>query len=142
MSLMKRSDWPSTVGGALSDFFDDRFLMPHWMRESIPAVNVKENERNYEIDVAVPGYSKSDIKVSLDNGMLTISAETKEERKADEDKYRRREFNARSFSRSLSLPDNIDEQTIDARYVDGVLKLSVNKAKADDIRPKKTIEVK
>jgi HSP20 family protein len=141
MSLLTRSDWPS-LGGSLSDFFDDRGLMPHWMRDSMPALNVKENEKNYQIELAVPGYKKSDIKVSLDNGVLTISAETEEERKQDENNYRRREFSRRSFSRSVSLPDNIDEQSIDAKYVDGVLQMTINKAKADNVKPKKTIEVK
>ena len=143
MALIKRSDWPSTVGGSLlSDFFDDRFFQPHWMRESMPALNVRENEKNYEIEVAAPGYNKSDIDVSLDNGVLTISAETKDEKNEDENNYRRREFSCRSFSRSVVLPDNIDENSIDARYIDGVLKLSVKKAKADQERPKTKVEIK
>jgi len=143
MALMKRSDWPSVFGGSLlSDFFDDRFMSPRWGNETMPAVNIRENEKNYEIELAAPGYKKSDINVSVDNGVLTISAQTKDESESGPESYRRREFSCRSFSRSFVLPDNIEDKDIDAHFVDGVLKLSINKKQSSPSKPKTSIQIK
>jgi HSP20 family protein len=142
MALMKRSDWPSVFGGSLlSDLFDDRFPS-QWKNEAMPAVNIRENEKNYEIELAAPGYKKSDINVAVDNGVLTISAETKDQTESGPESYRRREFSCRSFSRSFVLPENIEDKDIDAHYVDGVLKLSINKKQLSSSKPKKSIEIK
>ena len=83
MTLMKKTDWPSMINNSLlSDFFDgDRFFDSDWMRkQSVPAVNVKENETNFEIELAAPGLSKKDFKVTAENGILTISSEKQEEK--------------------------------------------------------------
>src|SRR5690242_3307558 len=80
MSLIKKSDWPSLVNGAwMSDFFDnDRFFDSALLRtQSVPAVNVTETEKGFEIEVAAPGLSRKDFKVSVDNRILTISSEKK-----------------------------------------------------------------
>jgi HSP20 family protein len=145
MALMRRSDWPSTVGGSLfSDLFDDdRFFTSPWMRgENLPATNIKENEKNFEIEVAVPGFKKNDINVTVDNGMLTVSAEQKQEEQKDEDSYKRREFSCRSFSRSFKLPENTKEDDITAKYEDGVLKLAVAKKQIEATKPKRPILIK
>ena len=84
MALLRRSDLPSNMGGSmLSDFFDDRFMTPHWMRgDTMPAVNIRESDKKYEVELAAPGYQKSDFNVTLDNGILTVSAETKSEKES------------------------------------------------------------
>ena len=105
---MKKSDWPSLINNSLlSDFFDgDRFFDSDWLRkQSVPAVNVKENESNFEIEVAAPGLNKKDFKVSAENGILMISSEKQEEKEEMEKDYTRREFSYRSFNRSFTLPD-------------------------------------
>ena len=87
MSLIKRSDWPSLGNNSwLSDFFDnDRFFDSSFVRiQSVPAVNIKENDKNFEISLAAPGLSRKDFNVSVDNGMLTISSERKEEKETRE----------------------------------------------------------
>jgi len=145
MALMRRSDWPSTVGGSLlSDFFDDdRFYNSPWMRgENLPAANVKENENGYEIELAAPGFKKNDIHVEVENGVLTISGEQKEETDKNDNNYKRRVFSRRSFSRSFYLPDNTGEEDIDARYEDGVLKLSIKKKQTEAVKPKRPIQIK
>ena len=145
MALIRRSDWPSTVGGSLlSDFFDDdRFFTSPWMRgENLPATNIKETEKSYEIEVAVPGFKKSDINVAIDSGTLTISAEQKQEDDSNENNYKRREFSYKSFSRSFSLPENTSDEDVNARYEDGVLKLSVAKKKTENAKPKRAIQIK
>jgi HSP20 family protein len=115
---------------------DDEILK----RARIPSVNVKENENNYEIEVAAPGMKKEDFSIAVENRILTISADIKEEKEAKEDKYTRREFVATSFTRSFSLPENADENNIQAHYENGVLR--VNVPKVQEKKPdKKKIEL-
>ena len=96
---------------------------------TLPAVNVKEKKDGFEIEMSAPGLKKEDFNVELNNNVLTISCEKKEEEETkDEDgRYTRREFMYQSFSRSFNLPDTIDPEKIDAKYEDGILKLIVPK---------------
>lgn len=91
---------------------------------TVPAVNITENDKEYKITVAAPGLKKDDFKIDLDGNMLTISAETEEttEEKEDE-RYTRKEYNYTSFSRSFTLPDEVNKEKIEAVYENGVLKL-------------------
>lgn len=145
MTLIKRSDWPLLVNGnLLSDFFDnDRFFDSDWFKkQSVPAVNVRETEKNFEIEVAAPGLSKKDFKITVDNGVLTISSEKKEEKEQKEKDYTRKEFSYSSFSRSFTLPENVNEDDVKANYEDGLLKLNVAKRVIAQPKAKKAIEVK
>jgi len=108
----------------------------------MPAVNIKENERNYEVELAVPGYDKKDFEISIDNGVLTVSGEKSEETEKKEDNYTRREFGFSSFSRSFNLPTNINEENIDAKYADGVLKLTIAKRQESNGKSRKQISIK
>lgn len=144
MSLIKKSDWPSLVSGSwLSDFFDnDRFFDSDWMKkQSVPAVNVMETEKGFNVEVAAPGLSKKDFKITVDNHMLTISSEKQEEKEEKDKDYTRREFSYSSFSRSFSLPENVNEEDVKARYEDGVLKLNLTKKVMTQIKGRKAIEV-
>ena len=117
---------------------NDLFLDDKW----VPAMNVKETENQFEIEIAAPGFTKKDFNVSIENGLLKISAENKEEMEKKEDDYTRREFNYNSFYRSFTLPENVnEEEMIDATYKRGILKLVLNKMQKDDITPKRVIEV-
>ena len=145
MTLIKRSDWPLLMNGnLLSDFFDnERFFDSDWFKkQSVPAVNVKETEKNFEIEVAAPGLSKKDFKITVDNGVLTISSEKKEEKEQKEKDYTRKEFSYSSFSRSFTLPENVNEDDMKANYEDGLLKLSIAKKVIAQAKAKKAIEVK
>jgi HSP20 family protein len=145
MSLVKRSEWPLLGNGSwLSDFFDnEKFFDSDLLRNrTLPAVNVKETEKNYEIEVAAPGRSKKDFKISAENGVLTISSEQKEEKEEKQKDYTRREFSYSSFSRSFALPENANEDDVKANYADGILKLEVAKKLVGQPKTKKSIEVK
>ena len=145
MSLMKKTDWPSLLNGSmLSDFFDnDRFFDADWLRkQSVPAVNVKETEKTFEIELAASGLTKKDFEISVDNGMLTISSEKKEEKEEKEKNYTRKEFSYSSFSRSFTLPENVNEEDVKAYYEDGILKLHIAKKASGVTKPKKAIEVR
>ena len=142
MSLVKRSDRPFG-SSLLADLFDnDRFFTSPWLSgRSTPAVNIRENDKNYEVELAVPGYDKEDFNIAIDNGLLTVSAEKRDETEKKEDNYTRREFGFSSFSRSFNLPTNTNEENIDAKYVDGVLKLTIEKIRESNGKPRKQISI-
>jgi len=143
MSLVKRADWPHG-NSLLADLFDDdRFFASPWLSgRNMPAFNIKENEKNYEVELAVPGYDKKDFQISIDNGVLTVSGEKSEETEEKEDNYTRREFGYSLFSRSFNLPTNINEENIDANYADEVLKLTIAKKQESSGRSRKQISIK
>ena len=85
---------------------NDLLLEDRW----IPAMNIKEKKGNFEIDVAAPGFDKKDFEVTIENGVLCISAEKKEEKEVKEEEFTRREFNYNSFSRRFTLPENVNEE--------------------------------
>ena len=117
---------------------NDFFLENKW----VPAMNVKETDDRFEIEIAAPGFTKKDFNLSIENGVLRIEAENKEEMEKKEDDYTRREFNYNSFYRSFTLPENVNvEEMIDATYKRGILKLVLNKLHVDEITPKRVIEV-
>jgi HSP20 family protein len=130
-------------GNWLSDFFDnDRFFDSNWLRTTVPAVNVKEQDKAFEIELAAPGLSKKDFKVTAENGILTISSEKRDEEERKEKDYTRKEFSYSSFSRSFMLPENASQEDIKASYEDGVLKLQVAKKVIGQPKVQKAIEVK
>lgn len=144
MSIIKRnSDWPLLNGSLLSDFFDnDRFFDSTWLRkQTLPAVNVKETDKGFDIEVAAPGLTKKDFNIFLEDRMLTISSEKKEQKEEKEKGYTRKEFNYSSFSRSFALPENVNEGDVRATYEDGVLKLTLMKKALPKEKNKKLIEV-
>ncbi|HEX6224241.1 MAG TPA: Hsp20/alpha crystallin family protein [Chryseolinea sp.] len=144
MALVRHSPWPTSAGSSLSDLFnDDRLFNSPWFREqNMPAVNVKETERAFEVELAAPGFSKKDFHISVDEGMLTVSAESKHDTEKKDDNYTRREFGYSSFSRSFNLPTNTNEEDIQAKYEEGVLKLSIAKKNVAAAKPKKSIQIK
>lgn len=121
--LKNLMEWPETNG--------------YKMTASRPAVNIKENEKQFELELAAPGLNKKDFSLMLDKNVLTISVkqqEQKEEKKENE-KYTLREFSFQSFERSFSLPENIiDEEKVEASYNDGILRLVL--PKKEEKKPK------
>lgn len=128
----------------IDNFFrDDDFFANNWQRElSIPAVNVKETDAAFELEVAAPGMKKDDFKIEIKDGNLVISAETKEEKEEKGKNFTRREFNFSSFNRSFWLPENVKPGEVKATYKEGILYLSLPKIKVEKKEPAKLIEVK
>lgn len=92
---------------------------------NVPAVNITEQKNDYLVSLAAPGLKKDDFKIDVDGNMLTISSE-KEETKEEKDKrFTRKEYNYSSFSRSFTLPEEINKEKIEAKYEDGVLRISL-----------------
>ncbi|MGN6494481.1 MAG: Hsp20/alpha crystallin family protein [Agriterribacter sp.] len=92
---------------------------------NIPAVNVTEQKNEYQLSVAAPGMKKNDFKVDVDGNILTISAEKEESKEEKEKKFSRKEYSFSSFSRSFTMPDEVEKEKIEATYEDGILKLSL-----------------
>ncbi len=127
----------------LDDFWGaDRFFEGEWPlhRAHIPAVNIRENDDNFEIEVAAPGLTKDDFDIVIENGVLSISCEKSEEKEETQESFTRREFNYSSFERNFSLPDSVDVDEIDATYHDGVLRLRLSKRVSEE-PPKKKIAI-
>ena len=116
------SPWFSDVfDSIINDSFAEKFV------NKVPAVNIAETETEFHIELAVPGLSKDDLKISLDKNVLSVSAEKKTENVDQSKKYSKREYSYNSFVRSFTLPESADQAKIDAEYTDGVLKLNVAK---------------
>ncbi|KPK83948.1 MAG: heat-shock protein [Bacteroides sp. SM23_62_1] len=147
MTLMRKSNsyYPS-FPSLLDRFFDGDWM--DWSNfnfsstnTSLPAVNVKENDNEYLIQVAAPGMSKDDFRIDYDNGRLTISSALKEEKKEEDEKYTRREFSYQSFQRSFTVPENlVDGEKIHAKYTDGILHLTL--PKREEVKPKPVKQIK
>jgi HSP20 family protein len=93
-----------------------------------PAINVAETETGYRLELAAPGFKKDNFSIKLENHVLTIKGELKEEKEEKNEKFTRREFKASSFERSFSIPEDIHEDGIEAKYEDGVLTVQLKKA--------------
>jgi HSP20 family protein len=100
-----------------------------WTKDgfAFPPVNINETADAFHLELNVPGRNKEDFKVNVENGLLTIGFEKKEETKSDEYKTIRREFSYKSFKRSFTVDQQIDANNIQAKYENGVLKLLLPK---------------
>ena len=99
-----------------------------------PAANIIENENDFSIELAVPGMSKEDFNIKLEDDILTISSEQKEMEEKDEKNFTRREFRYDGFSRSFTLPEIVDQEKIKADYKNGVLNLMLPKSKEAKVK--------
>ena len=149
MTLMKKN------GNLLNSFptlFDDFFNRDlfNWGKSNfsdtnttIPAVNIKETNDNYEVEVAAPGMTRKDFKVELDGNLLTIRSERSDEKQdREEGNYTRKEFSYQSFLRTFNLPkDVVDADKIQAKYSDGVLQLLIPKKEEAKQRPPRLIQI-
>ena len=131
---------PNTVDllDNVSRWFDDVLIEPSLGSATLPAVDVRETEEAYLMEVELPGLSEKDVEVKLDNTLLTISS-SKEEKKEEKNGYVMRERRSARFSRSFVLPEGVDREKIDAEFKNGVLNLTFPKVPA--VKPK-TIEIK
>jgi HSP20 family protein len=139
------------MGGRIPSVFND-FFKPwnEWFDDSgflgktmnVPAVNITEHKNEYMVELAVPGMKKDDFKIDVDGNMLTISSEKEESSEEKEKKFTRKEYSYSSFSRSFTLPDEINLEKIEAKYEDGVLKLVLPRREEAKITTLKQITVK
>jgi HSP20 family protein len=124
-----------------SDFFEDGLLPSVSNRTTtLPAVNIKEDEKSFVLDLAVPGIDKKDLKIEIQEDMLTVSSESKTENEESQDGFKRKEFSYSSFCRSFYIPENVNREKIQASYKDGIL--SVELPKQDEEKTKLSKQIK
>jgi HSP20 family protein len=125
----------------------NELLRPDWFggvdnfKQNVPAANVKETDSEYVLELAIPGRKKENFNVEIDNELLTISSEVKNEENKEDDGYTRREFTFSSFKRVFSLPETISMDKINASYEDGILKFVMPKKEEALPKPKRLIEI-
>ncbi|HJS53525.1 MAG TPA: Hsp20/alpha crystallin family protein [Chitinophagaceae bacterium] len=122
------------AGTRMPSLFDD-FFKPwnEWFDEggfwgrtlNVPAVNITENKDEYLVSLAAPGLKKDDFNIDVNGNMLTISSEKEESKEEKDKKFTRKEYSYSSFSRTFTLPEEINKEKIDAKYEDGVLKITL-----------------
>lgn len=137
--VLNTNNW---LSNDFDDFFDTSF-MPR-INATAPAINVIENDKNYEVQLAAPGMSKDDFKVSLtDDGNLSIKMERKSDDKKEDKKshYLRREFSYSKYEQNLALPDDVDKDHITAKIDNGILHIDLPRMAKEEKKVTRKIEV-
>jgi len=120
------------------DFLTNQLAKVETSKLVVPAVNIKENDKEVTIDVAAPGLSKKDFEISVENNTLTISAHKEEEKVEEGTNIVKKEFGYENFQRSFTLPEEIfDVENIKATYKNGVLEIVIPKKEEEQKKVKK-----
>jgi HSP20 family protein len=149
MSLIKRDN---DVFSGMPTFFNDFFTRDLWnwglnnnsnTNTTIPAVNIREDNDNFYVEVAAPGMKKDDFNVELDGNTLVIKSEKQNQQEQKEgEKYSRKEFSYQSFQRMFELPAHVvDSEHIEAKYENGLLHLIIPKKEEAKQRPPRMIRI-
>jgi len=131
----------------------DRFFsneLESWNRNNfsntnttLPSVNIKEDGDAFFVEVAVPGFEKSDFNIELNNDLLTISSEKQvNDEVKDGERISKQEFSYQSFTRSFTLPELVEDENISAKYENGILSITIPKKEEAKPKPVKQIEIK
>lgn len=140
MSLIRKNT------GTFPSLWNDVFT-PDWFggvdqfNRSLPAVNIREGEKDFTLELAIPGQKKEDFNVEVDDDVMTISMESKTEASRKVDNYTRREFHYTTFKRAFTLPESVDQDDIKADYTDGILRFTLPKKAEALPKPKRLIEI-
>ncbi len=140
MNLIRRNT--ELLPGLLNDVFT-----PDWFggvdsyKTNLPGVNIVEGETEFKLELAIPGQKKEDFKVEVDNDVLTISMESRDENEDTRGEYTRREFRYASFKRAFTLPESVNQDRIEADYKDGILKFVLPKKEEALPKAKRLIEI-
>ena len=116
-------------------FNGDRFSLP------APAVNIKESEEGFMLQVSAPGFQKDNISISVKNNVLTLHGNIENQHEVVEEKSTRKEFSTSSFDRSFTLPSIIDAERIGAKYENGILEVTLPKKEEAKIKPERLISI-
>lgn len=149
-TIVKRTNGsllPASQRSMFDDFFNRELF--NWgnnnfsaSRTTLPSVNIKELEKAFEVEVAAPGMKKENFSITLDGIMLTIASSKEDQQEEKDGKYTRREFSYQSFQRSFELSkDVVDDENIEARYENGVLRLTIPKKESALAQSPRLIEI-
>jgi HSP20 family protein len=107
----------------------------------MPAVNIREDENKFALDLAIPGIDKKDLKIEIHEDVITISSENKSEKEENHDGFKRKEFSYSSFCRSFYLPENINKEKIEANYKDGILTVDIPKQEVEKAKISREVKI-
>lgn len=145
MSLIKFKGGRFPWNESLFDFVhQDAFINADFfnLKKAMPSMNIKEHQDNFEIELAAPGFEKKDFEITMNDGVLEISAHKKTGETKKEEEYTRREFSYNSFKRTMQLPGSVDQsKEVKATYKNGILRLDLLKMEEAKVKPKRVIEV-
>ncbi len=129
-----------TIGELFNDFMNSD-LVSKDVFKSVPAVNISENPEGFILELAAPGMTKNDFKIEVEKGVLSISAEKKDEKIDENSKFTRKEFSYSTFKRTFTLPEQVNTESISAGYESGVLKIQLPKREEAKQKPVREITV-
>lgn len=143
MTLVKWNNRNRSMFPSIWQEFDRTFGTP-WTDKThssnTPAVNVKEGDASFTVEVAAPGFEKGDFNIELNDNLLKISSEKEFKTEDENEKFTRKEFSYSHFERSFFLPDNVNEEEISAKYEAGILNIEIPKKK-EAIKKLKEIKI-
>ena len=132
----------------MEDFFENRLWKRRFFNDTFwngkanePALNIKETEGFFDIELSAPGFSKEDFEITVEDGYLNITAEKSATEEEKEEDYTRKEFTYKSFERGLALPENVMEEEIKAKYINGILNFRLKKVELPEKKKAKKIEI-
>ena len=140
MNLVRRNN--PTFSSILDELFtENRLDVPNYENFSIPAINISEKNTIFVVEIVIPGISKNDVLIEVEENTLKVSSKVNDEIPAEEaTKYLRKDFDLKNFERKFTLPQIIDTENINATQVDGVLRISLPK-KVEEKAMKKMVEI-
>ncbi|MFC0877382.1 Hsp20/alpha crystallin family protein [Saccharicrinis sp. FJH2] len=128
----RRAPFPEFFNDVMENMFNGN--EPGTPSYDTPLCNVVENKEGFNIEFALPGFSKKEVTIDVDNNVLTVSGKKEENKNETERNYTRREFNYGEFKRSFTLPETVDQDKIKATFSDGILNVEI--PKKPELQPK------
>lgn len=147
MTLVKFNDWNNQAVArnffSFSDLINDFFGNENYCSDynAIPEANISEDENKYQIELAVPGLEKTDIKVEIDKNILKIHHKSSEKKENENHGYSRREFRYNEFTRTFIIPESIDDSKVKAKYQNGILILELAKKQKSKVEQTREIKI-
>ncbi len=137
--IRKQNTWYPSI---MDDFFNANwnFEVPNYSH-SLPAVNIKEADKEFTLQIASPGLTKEDFEVSFEDNVLSIEVVKKNDVKENNNDFTRFEFDYNSFKRSFTIPESVEINKIEASYLNGILNINLTKKKEAQPVPKKLIKI-
>ncbi|ALL07054.1 hypothetical protein AQ505_17115 [Pedobacter sp. PACM 27299] len=139
MTNLKKSETLSTVALMTDNFWDDEAFASS--DEPKYAVNIQDKIGRYKLEFSAPGFKKNDFRITTDNGMLTVTAESSRAEKESDENYIRKEFSHSSFTGSFRLPENVLEDHISAKYHNGLFTINLKKSDKGVLLKKRQIKI-
>ncbi len=147
MTLVKFNDWNNKAvahnyfpfSDLMRDFFGNEGYCDDY--NAIPEANISEDDNKYQIELAVPGLEKKEIKVEIDKDILKVRHESQEKKENENQRYSRREFLYKGFTRTFTIPESVDDSKLKAKYENGILILELPKKPKSEVEQKREIRI-